>query len=109
MGMIFDSCIWVALAANQIDRQAVIEAARDAPVVTSVISLGELRVLPCPPAQTPQSAPDARPTCARLKAARHWACHNTLLPPLACSALRSSRPVGHPGRATTTCGLPHSD
>ena len=40
--MIFDSCIWVALAANQIDRQAVIEAARDAPVFTSVISLGEL-------------------------------------------------------------------
>ena len=42
MGMIFDSCIWVALAANQIDRQAVIEAAGDAPVFTSVISLGEL-------------------------------------------------------------------
>ena len=42
MGMIFDSCIWVALAANQLDRQAVIEAAGDAPVFTSVISLGEL-------------------------------------------------------------------
>ena len=42
MGMIFDSCIWVALAANQLDRQAAIEAARDAPVFTSVISLGEL-------------------------------------------------------------------
>jgi predicted nucleic acid-binding protein len=40
--MIFDSCIWVALAANQLDRQAVIEAAGDAPVFTSVISLGEL-------------------------------------------------------------------
>ena len=40
--MIFDSCIWVALAPNQIDQQAVIEAARDAPVFTSVISLGEL-------------------------------------------------------------------
>ena len=80
MGLIFDSCIWVALAANQIDRQAVIEAARDAPVFTSVISLGQLRVLPCPPAQTPQSAPDAQPTCARLKAARRWACHNTPLP-----------------------------
>ena len=42
MGMIFDSCIWVALAANQLDRQAVIEIAGDAPVFTSVISLGEL-------------------------------------------------------------------
>ena len=42
MGMIFDSYIWVALAANQLDRQAVIAAARDAPVFTSVISLGEL-------------------------------------------------------------------
>ena len=40
--MIFDSCIWVALAANQLDRQTVIEAAGDAPVFTSVISLGEL-------------------------------------------------------------------
>ena len=41
-GLIFDSCLWVALAANQIDRQAVIEAAGDAPVFTLVISLGEL-------------------------------------------------------------------
>lgn len=40
--MIFDSCIWVALAAGQVDRQAVIEAAGDAPVFTSTISLGEL-------------------------------------------------------------------
>lgn len=42
MGMIFDSCIWVALAANQVDRQAVIEVAGEAPVFTSAISLGEL-------------------------------------------------------------------
>jgi predicted nucleic acid-binding protein len=42
MGMIFDSCIWVGLAANQVDRQAVIDAAGDAPVFTSTISLGEL-------------------------------------------------------------------
>jgi len=40
--MIFDSCIWVGLAANQVDRQAVINAAGDAPVFTSTISLGEL-------------------------------------------------------------------
>ena len=42
MGMIFDSCIWVALAARQVQPQAVIDAAGDAPVFTSVISLGEL-------------------------------------------------------------------
>jgi predicted nucleic acid-binding protein len=40
--MIFDSCIWVGLASGQLDRQAVIDAAGDAPVFTSVISLGEL-------------------------------------------------------------------
>ena len=40
--MIFDSCIWVALAANLVDPQAVIDAAGEAPVFTSVISLGEL-------------------------------------------------------------------
>ena len=42
MGMIFDSCIWLGLAANQLDRQVVIDAAGDAPVFTSTISLGEL-------------------------------------------------------------------
>jgi len=42
MGMIFDSCIWVGLAANQLDRQDVIDAAGDAPIFTSAISLGEL-------------------------------------------------------------------
>jgi predicted nucleic acid-binding protein len=40
--MIFDSCVWVGLAAGQVDRQAVITAAGDALVFTSVISLGEL-------------------------------------------------------------------
>jgi predicted nucleic acid-binding protein len=42
MGMIFDSCIWVGLAAQQVDRQTVIDAAGPLPVFTSVISLGEL-------------------------------------------------------------------
>ena len=42
MGMIFDSCIWVGLASNQIDRQSVIDAAGDLPVFTSAISIGEL-------------------------------------------------------------------
>ena len=42
MGVIFDSCIWVGLAAGQVSRQAVMDAAGEAPVFTSVISLGEL-------------------------------------------------------------------
>lgn len=42
MGMIFDSCVWVSLAANQLDTRAVIEAAGDLPVFTSAISIGEL-------------------------------------------------------------------
>lgn len=41
--MILDSCIWVGIAAGQLDPQSVIAAAGDAPVFTSVISLGELR------------------------------------------------------------------
>lgn len=40
--MIFDSCIWVGLAAGQLRHQAVIAAAGDVPVFSSVISLGEL-------------------------------------------------------------------
>jgi len=40
--MMFDSCIWVGLAANQLEPQAVIKAAGDVPVFTSTISLGEL-------------------------------------------------------------------
>ena len=42
MGVIVDSCVWVALASGDIDRQAVIEAAGNGEVYTSVISLGEL-------------------------------------------------------------------
>lgn len=42
MGMIFDSCVWVGLSINQVDPQAVIEAAGDLPVFTSAISIGEL-------------------------------------------------------------------
>ena len=42
MGMIFDSCVWVAMSCNQLDPQAVIEAAGALPVFTSVISIGEL-------------------------------------------------------------------
>ena len=42
MGVIWDSCIWVALAAGQITKQALIDATGVAPVMTSVVSLGEL-------------------------------------------------------------------
>ncbi|MDW6023447.1 PIN domain-containing protein [Mesorhizobium sp. BAC0120] len=41
--MIFDSCIWLGLAAGQVDQQAVIAASGEASVFTSAISLGELR------------------------------------------------------------------
>lgn len=40
--MIFDSCIWVALASGEIDHGQLTGATKDAPVYTSVISLGEL-------------------------------------------------------------------
>jgi predicted nucleic acid-binding protein len=42
MGILLDSCIWVALAANTLARQTVIDLAGAAPVFISVISLGEL-------------------------------------------------------------------
>lgn len=42
-GVIFDSCIWLGLAAGELDKEAVIAASGDAPVFTSAISLGELR------------------------------------------------------------------
>jgi predicted nucleic acid-binding protein len=40
--MIFDTCIWVGLAAGQLDRKTVIAAAGDLPVFISAISVGEL-------------------------------------------------------------------
>lgn len=42
MGMIFDSCIWVALSAPTMDREQLIAVAGDTPVFVSAISLGEL-------------------------------------------------------------------
>ena len=42
MGVIVDSCIWIGLAAGQVESQAVIDAAGNAPVFISAISLGEL-------------------------------------------------------------------
>lgn len=43
MGLVFDSCIWVALASGHLDSEQVIAIAGDAPVFVSAISLGELR------------------------------------------------------------------
>ncbi|MGE0007707.1 MAG: type II toxin-antitoxin system VapC family toxin [Parvibaculaceae bacterium] len=42
MGVIFDSCIWVGLAADQVDREALVRIAGEEAVFTSVITLGEL-------------------------------------------------------------------
>jgi predicted nucleic acid-binding protein len=42
MGLIFDSCIWIGLAANEINPQTLIDMGGDLPVFTSVISIGEL-------------------------------------------------------------------
>lgn len=42
MGVIIDSCIWVALAGKTLQQQAVIDAACEAPVFVSVITIGEL-------------------------------------------------------------------
>jgi len=42
VGVIFDTSIWVGLSNGQIDERAIIAAAQEQPVFTSVISLGEL-------------------------------------------------------------------
>jgi predicted nucleic acid-binding protein len=42
MGLIFDSCIWIGLAANEISPQSLLDIDGDAPVFTSVVSIGEL-------------------------------------------------------------------
>jgi predicted nucleic acid-binding protein len=43
MGVIFDSCIWVALGSGQVSHASVIAATGEAPVYSSAVSLGELR------------------------------------------------------------------
>ncbi|MFW5680275.1 MAG: type II toxin-antitoxin system VapC family toxin [Pseudomonadota bacterium] len=42
MGVILDSCIWVAIADGSLTRETVIQRTGDAPVFVSAISLGEL-------------------------------------------------------------------
>lgn len=43
MALIFDNCIWVALASGQLDHARLLELAGDEAVFVSAISLGELR------------------------------------------------------------------
>lgn len=42
MGVILDSCIWVALAGGQLVAEDVIAVAGESPVFTSVVTVGEL-------------------------------------------------------------------
>lgn len=42
MGVIIDSCVWVALGSGELGRQRVIDTAGEEPVFLSVITLGEL-------------------------------------------------------------------
>ena len=42
MGVILDSCVWVGLSSGQVAKEAVVSAAGDATVFTSVITMGEL-------------------------------------------------------------------
>jgi predicted nucleic acid-binding protein len=95
--MIFDSCVWVGLAAGQVDRTAVITAAGDAPVFTSVISLGELSfgVEACvDPAERALRAAYLRQVESRpnLKVSKHTASAFGLLAAAVKRAGRSPRP-----------------
>ena len=95
--MIFNSCIWVALAANQVDRQAIIDVAGEVAVFTSVISLGELNfgVQSCPdPTERAIRAAylrqvESRPT---LSVSQHTAAAFGVLAAAVKQAGRSPRP-----------------
>ncbi|NVE26286.1 type II toxin-antitoxin system VapC family toxin [Burkholderia glumae] len=63
MGVILDSCVWVALAGGTLAKHTVIAAAGEAPVFISTISLGELAfgVQACPdPAERARRAAHLR-------------------------------------------------
>lgn len=95
--MIFDSCIWIGLAAGQVSPRAVIVAAGEAPVFSSVISLGELAlgVEACvDPAERAMRATylrqvESRPT---LGVSRHTAAAFGVLAAAVKQAGRSPRP-----------------
>lgn len=95
--MILDSCIWVALAANQVDHDTVSGAAGDAPVFTSVISLGELSfgVHACPdPVERALRAACLRQVESRpvLQVSRHTAAAFGVLAAAVKQSGRSPRP-----------------
>lgn len=95
--MIVDSCIWVGVAAGQVDRHRVISAAGDEPVFTSVISLGELGfgVQACAdPAERAVRAASLRQVESRptLMVSRHTAAAFGELAAVVKQAGRSPRP-----------------
>lgn len=97
MGLIVDSCIWVGIAAGSVNRDAVISAAGDEPVFTSVISLGELSfgVQACAdPAERAVRAASLRQVESRptLMVSRHTAAAFGVLAAAVKQAGRSPRP-----------------
>ncbi|WP_246795674.1 type II toxin-antitoxin system VapC family toxin [Burkholderia perseverans] len=97
MGVILDSCVWVALAGGMLAKDAVIAAAGDAPVFISTISLGELAfgVQACPdPAERARRAAHLRQLEGRpvLDVTRHTAAAFGVLAAAVKQAGRSPRP-----------------
>jgi predicted nucleic acid-binding protein len=95
--MIFDSCVWVGLAAGHVDRDALLTAAGDSPIFTSVISLGELKfgVEACiDPAQRAVRAAYLRQVEVRpiLQVSKHTASAFGVLAAAVKQAGRSPRP-----------------
>ena len=97
MGVIFDSCVWVALASGQLKHETLIAAAGDGPVFASAVSLGELRfgVESCTdPGQRAQRGAFLRQveTCPTLDVTRHTAAAFGVLAASVKQAGRSPRP-----------------
>jgi len=97
VGVILDSCIWVALAGGTLKPQGVIAVARDAPVFVSAISLGELSfgVQVCTdPAERAQRAAYLQQVERRpiLNVSRHTAAAFGVLAAAVKQAGRSPRP-----------------
>jgi predicted nucleic acid-binding protein len=97
VGVIVDSCIWVALASGQLERSQFVTAAADGLVYTSVISLGELAfgVETCPqPAERARRAAWLRQIESRpsLEVTRHTAAAFGVLAAAVKQSGRSPRP-----------------
>jgi predicted nucleic acid-binding protein len=97
MGIIFDTCIWVGLASGQLQHDNVIATCGEAPVWTSVISLGELAfgVEACAhPAERALRAATLRQIEARpvVEISRHTAAAFGVLAAALKQAGRSPRP-----------------